>query len=57
MPCFKVAYPVWHERLTGDLTDAEMERLFMSANLQEVWADRRTELDTPDISWVRQAAD
>merc|ERR1712139_120278 len=48
----QVAYPVWDERLTTELTDIEMHRLFVEAHLEDVWEERKHYLDHTDIEWA-----
>eukprot|EP00913_Durusdinium_trenchii_P007263 g6827.t1 len=52
----QIAYPVWDasvfNELKGEKGDEILERLFADSNLQEVWNDRRHELDTPGIPWA-----
>ncbi|CAJ1417050.1 unnamed protein product, partial [Effrenium voratum] len=48
----QIAYPVWHDSLLSELDNFNLERLFTDCNLHEVWSERRSELDTPGISWA-----
>ena len=59
----QVAYPIWDTSLLTELDMDTMEKLFIDANLLDVWEARRQrhvmtsralardELDTPGISW------
>lgn len=59
----QVAYPIWDTSLLTELDMDTMEKLFVDANLLDVWEARRQrhvmtsralardELDTPGISW------
>jgi len=48
----QIAYPVWDDSLLNELNDENLRRLFVESNLEEVWNDRRHELDIPGISWA-----
>lgn len=48
----QIAYPVWDDSLLNQLNDTNLKRLFVDCNLEEVWHDRRHELDTPGIPWA-----
>eukprot|EP00931_Biecheleriopsis_adriatica_P093343 TRINITY_DN67085_c0_g1_i1.p1 TRINITY_DN67085_c0_g1~~TRINITY_DN67085_c0_g1_i1.p1 ORF type:complete len:1643 (+),score=307.56 TRINITY_DN67085_c0_g1_i1:40-4968(+) len=48
----QIAYPVWDKSLLEELSDDHLQRLFLEANLHEVWEARKGEVDMPGISWA-----